>query len=86
MPVTSVDAARAQLQEPVSIREVDAAASNRDLQVLQTSSPLATSTWGLLDSAFFAKRPDVELRVYGFHSGTCDLSFASRIRHVARGR
>jgi hypothetical protein len=65
MPVTSVDAARAQLQEPVSIREVDAAASNRDLQVLQTSSPLATSTWGLLDSAFFAKRPDLELRSTG---------------------
>ena len=40
--------------------------------------------WALVNAAFFAARPDVELRVYGHYSTVCDLGFAGRMSHVRR--
>jgi hypothetical protein len=52
--------------------------------VLQTSDPVALASWPLLDEAFFSRRPDVELRIFGFYGTPCDLAFASGLRHVRR--
>ncbi len=38
----------------------------------------------MLNSEFFSRRPDVELRVYGFYREGCDLSFLRRMTNVRR--
>lgn len=84
MPVKLVDSGRAELRGPTSAGELEALAADPRLKVLQTSEPNAPSVWPLLDTTLFARRPDVELRVYGFYGKPCDLSFASSLRHVRR--
>jgi hypothetical protein len=84
MPVKLVDSSRAQFTGSVSASELDTLAANAALKVLQTSDPVAPHSWPLLDEAFFSRRPDVELRVYGFYGARCDLAFASGLRQVRR--
>jgi hypothetical protein len=73
---------RANFYESLSASEVTWLAGDSDLRVLQTSAPVESQTWDLLNEALFAKRPEVELRVYGFYSTVCDLSFLSQVRNV----
>lgn len=68
----------------LSPKEVDALVVDPELQVLQTSSSVEPDTWDLLNSALFARRNDINLRVYGFYSSVCDLSFLPRLRNVQR--
>jgi hypothetical protein len=63
-------------------RDVQRIVGDRDLKVLQCSSPVNMKTWDLLNNEFFPKRPEVELRVYGFYSQVCDLTFASQMSNV----
>jgi hypothetical protein len=84
MTVKLVDPSRAEFTGGVSSSELDALAANAALKVLQTSEPVAPSSWPLLDEAFFSRRPDVELRLYGFYGQRCDLAFASGLRRVRR--
>jgi hypothetical protein len=65
----------------VSLREL---ATHSPLKVLQSSTPVPDRLWDLLNDRFFAERPDVELRIYGFYSHDCDLSFAPRMTNVRR--
>ena len=70
----------------ISPAEVTVLVTDPDLQILQTSSPADPSTWDLLNNEFFAARPDVKLRLYGFYFGVCDLSILLRmgnVRHFA---
>lgn len=64
--------------------EVDQLAGDPDILVLQCSSPVELDTWDLLNQNLFARRPDIELRVYGFYASVCDLSFVSRMHNVRR--
>jgi len=84
MPFTLVDPGRAQLTGALDADEIDRLAANPRVKVLQTSDPVEPSFWPVLDESLFARRPDVELRLYGFYSEPCDLSFASRLTHVRR--
>ena len=65
-------------------KEVHDLATNPNLRVLQTARPVSLETWELLNQNLFARRPDVELRVYGFYSSTCDLSFVKGTNNVRR--
>ncbi|HKV77836.1 MAG TPA: hypothetical protein VJP02_06840 [Candidatus Sulfotelmatobacter sp.] len=64
--------------------EVHDLVTNPNLRVLQTARPVSSETWELLNQHLFASRPDVELRVYGFYSSTCDLSFVKAMSNVRR--
>src|SRR6266850_5094858 len=66
---------RVQFHDPLSTREIAALAQDRQIRVIQTSGPVSTKTWVELNAKFFSNRPDVQLRVFGFYSQTCDLSF-----------
>jgi len=54
----------------------------KGLRVLQCVEPANLNTWELLNNEFFANHPEIELRVYGFYSKICDLSFTSRMTNV----
>jgi len=75
---------RAEFTKSLSAAEVNSLARDPDLRVLQTSSPVNAATWDLLNDRLFSRRPDVELRVYGFYSSTCDLSFLPGMQNVRR--
>lgn len=79
-----IDRTRAEFDESVTSGELAILAARDDLGVLQTVQPAPDATWSMLNSEFFAKRPDVELRVYGHYSSECDLSFAGRMSNVRR--
>ena len=62
--------------------DIQALAAESGLKVLQCSSPVKLQTWELLNSQFFTRRPDVQLRVYGFYSIVCDLAFITIMTNV----
>ena len=64
--------------------DVGALSRNSNLRVLQCSEPVETGTWEMLNEQFFPQRPDVELRVFGFYSLVCDLSFTMSMSNVRR--
>ena len=83
MPIsTGLDKTRAEMAEPISERDVTAAISDRGIRVVQCSSPIRDTSWARLNAELFSQRPDIELRVYGFYSSECDLSFASGMTNV----
>ena len=71
-------------QGSVSPDEVKELLLDPDVEIVQTSSPADTATWDLLNQEFFAVRPDIKLRVYGFYFQVCDLAFLSQVRNVRR--
>ena len=81
---TQSDRHRIEFRESLTPTEIDELASNPDVQVLQCASSVQPETWNLLNQDLFSNRPDIELRVYGFYSSICDLSFVARLPNVRR--
>jgi len=82
----SFDPSRVQFDGSITSADLRTLASQPGLTVLQCCEPVSKGIWTLLNEQFFAVRPDVELRVYGFYSTECDLTFArhmSNVRHFA---
>lgn len=79
-----LDRHRVEFLDRLTPKEVHELASNPNLRVLQTARPVSSQTWELLNQNLFALRPDIELRVYGFYSSTCDLSFVKGMSNVRR--
>lgn len=75
---------RCQFKSSLSAIEVLSLAKDKNLGVLQTCYPVEPETWDLLNKNLFAKRHDVELRVYGFYQSDCDLSFLTLMSNVRR--
>jgi len=73
---------RVNFEEPLTLREIELLERDPYLQVLQTYSPVESKTWQLLNENLFARRHDVELRVYGVYSSICDLSFLKQLVNV----
>lgn len=83
MPVsTALDKSRAQVSDPVSRSDLRRLKKDPAIRVVQTSEPLSPKAWRLIDDVVLAERPDIQLRVYGFYSGGCDLSVVGGLRHV----
>lgn len=71
--------------EAVTQRDLEELAKDPHVRVLQCPSPVGASTWDRLNAHFFAHRPDVQLRVYGYYPREeCDLRFATRMTNVRR--
>src|ERR1700722_3651571 len=62
--------------------EIKSLVDNPDLTVLQTCDAVELATWEMLNDLLFVTRPDVKVRVYGFYSSECDLSFLRRLTNV----
>ena len=75
---------RVEFLDRLTPKEVHELVSNPNLRVLQTARPVSSPTWELLNQSLFALRPDIELRVYGFYSSTCDLAFVKSMSNVRR--
>jgi hypothetical protein len=86
MPLSTkrLDRHRVEFSSNLTGREVEQLVSDPDIRILQCSSPVGLDTWGLLNRNLFAVRPEIELRIYGFYSLVCDLSFVRRVPNVRR--
>jgi hypothetical protein len=76
--------ARAEFDSAVTAHDLSQLATHRDLSVLQCAAPVPDSVWELLNTSFFAARPDVELRMFAHYSTGCDLRGARRLTNVRR--
>jgi hypothetical protein len=77
---------RVQFHDSLSSREIASLVQDRRVRVIQTSGPVNATTWVELNARLFSHRPDIQLRVFGFYSGTCDLSFLwamDNVRHFS---
>ncbi len=84
MPLTDkpLSKDRVQFYDSLSKREIKKIASNLDIQVLQTSRPAEISTWKLINERLLSKRPDIEIRIFGYYSQDCDLSCLEHLSNV----
>ena len=73
---------RVQLKPNLTFADVQQLAAQPGLRILQTSSPVDRKTWELINEELLVIRPEVEIRVYGFHSLVCDLSFLSQLKNL----
>ena len=84
LPAKRLDRDRVDFSSHITEKEVEQLVSDPDIRTLQCSSPVEPDTWDLLNRKLFSQRPEIELRVYGFYSAVCDLSFVSRVGNVRR--
>ena len=84
MPTEKAPRRRVQLNPNLTLPEVRELANNENLQVLQTASPIDRNTWQLINEELLVRRPDVEIRVYGFYGLVCDLSFLQKMSELRR--
>jgi len=59
---------RVEFKRNLSSIEVEQLVLNPKLRVLQCSTVIEPHTWDLLNESLFTRRPDIELRIYGFYS------------------
>jgi hypothetical protein len=79
-----LDRNRVNFTRSLTDSEIEQLISDPDIQILQCCEPVELDTWDLLNRILFAQRPEITLRVYGFYSSTCDLSFLNRMENVRR--
>lgn len=84
MPWEHIDSHRIGFSQGLAAKDVQDLASNANVRILQCSAPIEPSTWDLLNNILLVQRPEIEVRVYGFYSSICDLSFVERLRNVRR--
>lgn len=68
----------------ISKNEIKSIISNKDVKTLQTSSPVSEKSWDLINNYLIPARPDIEIRIFGHYSETCDLSILKRIPNVKK--
>ena len=73
---------RVDFEESLTMREIQTLIADKDLKVLQCSGPVKSRTWELLNDQFFPRRPEVELRLWGFPSLVYDLAFTSKMTNI----
>ena len=81
---TSTD--RYNFREPVTKREIKAIAADSRVKFVQTAEPARPDTWRLLNELLLARRPDIQIRLFGCYHDSCDLGFVahlSNVRHFA---
>lgn len=73
---------RMEVDHSLTRREANRLATDPALKVIQTVGPLPRATWELLDEQLFARRHDVQLRLYGHYREDCDLRITKYVPHV----
>jgi hypothetical protein len=65
---------RVQFSKNLTVDEVHRLSAELELRILQASSPVDRETWDLINEELLTRRPEVQIRVYGFYSLVCDPS------------
>src|SRR5690349_3063982 len=73
---------RFEFRQSLALGEIRRIASIPELKVLQCASPVELETWTLINEELLPLRPEIQVRVYGFYSTLCDLSFVTRLTNV----
>jgi hypothetical protein len=73
---------RIEFHQSLTSDEIRRLASSEDLKALQCSSPVELDTWIRINEELLPLRPEIEIRVYGFYSMLCDLSFVGRLTNL----
>lgn len=71
-----------ELSENISEQEINLIVNNKDVKVLQVSNPLEIESWSIINELLLLQRPDIQIRIYGYYSRNCDLSFIENITNV----
>ena len=74
--------ARVSFTTSLTRAEIDSFVANAQLKILQTNTPIDTATWEMLNDVLLSARPDIAIRVWGFYSSECDLSFLKYLTNV----
>jgi hypothetical protein len=84
MPLATKNVSKGRVDFKCSLtrNEVDSLVSDAQLKILQTCDSVDDTTWEMLNERLFTLRPEVELRVYGFYSSECDLSFLAYLTNL----
>lgn len=53
-----------------------------EIKSLQCTKPVNMEIWRLINEKILSVRPDIAIRVYGYYTQTCDLSFLSQLENV----
>jgi hypothetical protein len=75
---------RKSFDDTISKSDISMLVDNPDVKYLQTSEAKNRTTFELLDENFFSKRPDVQLRMFGYYSSNCDLSLIKNLKNIER--
>ena len=75
---------RCEFDNSISEWEIHQIREDQNLEVLQCRSHINEAVGKMLNENVFSVRDDIELRIYGLHDITCDLSFLRNIRNVKR--
>jgi len=68
--------------EPVTVQELESIVCDSKIMVLQTSDGLSTESWSLINNIILNKRPDIEIRLFGFYNKICDLQQIRSLKNV----
>lgn len=79
-----LDPTRCGIGPGVTEAELEKIALNKQIRTVQFSVPLKNSEIDNLERIVLSRRPDIQLRVFGHYSTTCDLSFLVRTPSVRR--
>jgi len=80
-----IDPSRAAVGDDApAAQDLRALAACPTVRALQFSRPASETVWRLVNDEFLAARPDVEVRVYGHYTTTCDLGFVRLIPNARR--
>lgn len=75
---------RYNFEDKISKSELQTITGNPEIKYLQTSSATKAKTFELINEYVVKKRPDIQIRLYGYYTKGCDLSVLSYLRDVNR--
>lgn len=82
MSFIAVDESRYNLSSNISKKEINKLLKLERLSVIQFNEPVENSTWKNIESILLSNRPEIEVRVFGFHGKVCNLDFVELIPSV----
>ncbi len=83
MPISKMQSAdRVDFETSLTLADIHQLSVNSNLRTLQCCSEVQLETWDLINNELLTRRPDINLRLYGFYSSICDLSFVTRLKNV----
>lgn len=82
MSLEIISPERIQFHKKISKKEIDRIVENKNIQVLQTWTPVSNKSWQLINDILLVNRPDIEVRIFGSHKEICDLKFISILKNV----
>lgn len=62
--------------------DIENIAANKDVKVIQTDSVADKLIFKLLNDLLFSRRPEIQLRLYGYHGAVCDLAVTEFLGNV----